>query len=628
MRTCPTCSRANPDSALRCDCGHSFGSVLWAAQTPANLPEPRARSGAGMLGRIGGGILGYFLGAGLPGGISAFLDEPMKSLVTSTAAFTGLAGIAIGINLVRASQTRTEGQRRGRDVAPPPAGAGSNYLVRHWRGQLPLWVSYWVNGVLMTLGALLFVRVAALWSSEVENNYVVLATLASAWLATVGLQTWLSVGIWRSASRPGADGNVSSWGPLAKVGVVLGIARLAFAFGSEGRPALATALEHGRWLEQRGRWTIRVLRDGTELELTGGIGPGFARELAGALDRAPAARLVHLNLASGGLVLEAQKGRDLLAQRGLSTYVSASCQSACTVLFMGGRRRYLKKGAQLGFHVGAAAGMSERDLAGVQRKAWIAAGVSADFAERVVKTPVAEMWFPTEEELVQAGVVTEVTSGADFALSTGAPAPNLEQARTALEQQRLYRAIKGADAESYERLLRLFQSSLAEGKSAEQVQAVAVPIVHALYAKALPISSDETILRHGRLLVKQLTELQTASPADCLGFLKGGAASVPGMALVSDGLKEEALEVMADAIESAVPGRSHLTAKEVRPLAMRAVKEGRKIVGRDVEAFSRLSDPTLDPALGCRAALGLYSGVQKLPAKDGGRLLRAMLAAR
>ena len=31
---------------------------------------------------------------------------------------------------------------------PPPLPERSNYLVRHWRGELPLPVSYWVNGIL------------------------------------------------------------------------------------------------------------------------------------------------------------------------------------------------------------------------------------------------------------------------------------------------------------------------------------------------------------------------------------------------------------------------------------------------------------------------------------------------
>ena len=77
-----------------------------------------------------------------------------------------------------------------------------DYFVRHWRGELSLPVSYWVNGVLISLlagGTVTFV-------SYLEfNNSVQPATalfsLVGIYLFSGMLIIWQSVGIWRSASR-------------------------------------------------------------------------------------------------------------------------------------------------------------------------------------------------------------------------------------------------------------------------------------------------------------------------------------------------------------------------------------------------------------------------------------------
>jgi hypothetical protein len=46
------------------------------------------------------------------------------------------------------------GSRPSPDRPTPAASGHRNFIVRHWRGELPLWVSYWLINVLGNLCAI------------------------------------------------------------------------------------------------------------------------------------------------------------------------------------------------------------------------------------------------------------------------------------------------------------------------------------------------------------------------------------------------------------------------------------------------------------------------------------------
>ncbi len=95
-----------------------------------------------------------------------------------------------------------------------------NYLVRHWRGELSLGTSYWVNGFLGTF--LIIIVAKTLDAAEDSMSLKLYAALSLIVFTTaILISIWQLVGIWRSASNNGA----SIWVLLAKVGVIFGIVR-------------------------------------------------------------------------------------------------------------------------------------------------------------------------------------------------------------------------------------------------------------------------------------------------------------------------------------------------------------------------------------------------------------------
>jgi len=104
--------------------------------------------------------------------------------------------------------------------------ARRNYFIRHWQGELSLPVTYWIDGFLASVFAS-FVVAVFLEINRPRPNFFALTLLM--FVLLVALPIWQVVGIWRSANRYEAKGKVL-WAGLAKLSVLVGVARLVWDF--------------------------------------------------------------------------------------------------------------------------------------------------------------------------------------------------------------------------------------------------------------------------------------------------------------------------------------------------------------------------------------------------------------
>ncbi len=91
-----------------------------------------------------------------------------------------------------------------------------SYLVRHWRGELSLPVSYFVNGMP------LYVALSLLWIAFLFSDSSIAELIALA-IATFVIIFWQAVGIFRSASNHVSLGGSNIWAGAAKVMVILSV---------------------------------------------------------------------------------------------------------------------------------------------------------------------------------------------------------------------------------------------------------------------------------------------------------------------------------------------------------------------------------------------------------------------
>jgi hypothetical protein len=301
----------------------------------------------------------------------------------------------------------------GNFMQPPalPGPQTGNYFARHWRGELSLPMSYWVNGVVlgvissMATGALTIAII--MYGPEQPTLWLIAAEVG--WLVVSLFVMWQVVGIWRAATRYKQSGH-SFWGGAAKTVAALGVLHLAYNWVFVAAPQVAGTYEIVTGDAAVGPHQFRVLADGQILEFSGGITFGAARELENLLDARGNVTTLQLN-SIGGRIHEAQRMSEIVKARGLSTYVMQDCMSACTIVFLGGRERLLRDTARLGFHQPTFRGMTagDRRAAIAEEEARLQGfGLSRNFAERANAALPDGMWFPENDELVREKLVTRI----------------------------------------------------------------------------------------------------------------------------------------------------------------------------------------------------------------------------
>ncbi len=115
----------------------------------------------------------------------------------------------------------------------------------------------------------------------------------------------------------------------------------------------------------------------------------------------------------GGHIYEARGFANLIRARGLSTIVKGDCSSACTLVFVAGAHRSLPPDARLGFHRYAlefGPVLPNLDLEKEQNKDrafFRSQGINESFLIQMFEEPSTKLWYPSHEEALQAGLLTQ-----------------------------------------------------------------------------------------------------------------------------------------------------------------------------------------------------------------------------
>ncbi|CUA85042.1 Clp protease [Pseudidiomarina woesei] len=296
----------------------------------------------------------------------------------------------------------------------------SKLIKKHWQGDYSLGKAYWLIGVGLTC----CLSLAAFALNSLLNQFAVAQSVYSALVIclysfTAVFTIWQLVGIWRSAKYHTSNGGRQGWATAAQVMVIVAALRAVFDFNQFGLPMMQTNVGLMNASELTNQIELRVLNQGTEIELIGPLPYGTTESVQAILQRFPSVRVIHLN-SPGGRISEGVKLYDLIQEYQLDTYVPSECSSACTIAFMGGQQRYLSKRGILGFH---SASLHQLDGADVQqinddfKRIYRQHGVSESFIRQSVRVDGANIWYPGPLELIEARVVNELVQSDRFAPS-------------------------------------------------------------------------------------------------------------------------------------------------------------------------------------------------------------------
>ena len=155
-------------------------------------------------------------------------------------------------------------------------------------------------------------------------------------------------------------------------------------------------------------YSYRLTPDGAGLVFDGHVTYGVADQLNRELRLHPAVRRLILN-SGGGLTDEATAAAAIIGKAQLDTVVENSCESACVLMFLAGTQRTLVPPGKLGFHrfvaLNPLAAMSDIASCGEYARY----GLSRGFCGKVDTYIPPAMWYPTQEDLVAAHVISAPT---------------------------------------------------------------------------------------------------------------------------------------------------------------------------------------------------------------------------
>ncbi len=288
------------------------------------------------------------------------------------------------------------------------------YIGSHWRGEQGLAWSFLVN--LVGLRGLIFLFQTLLTPGEYEDYHQWRwPVLVLAFFLHGVVFIWQAVGVFRAgeAHIRNHGGMTAHWG--AQAGVLAGF-WLTAIFSLQAWQMTIDVPEYVNYAEQMeaertGRYSAVLDANGT-LKIDGTLELGVTRKLTPLFTKPDNIKLVELK-SEGGNIYEARGLARLIRETGAATLVSDACASACTTIFIAGSRRLLRQGARLGFHQyrietdKPVLANSQQEEAR-DREAYLAAGVKPEFVERMHHERPEAMWYPAANELLDAGVVTEI----------------------------------------------------------------------------------------------------------------------------------------------------------------------------------------------------------------------------
>jgi len=280
---------------------------------------------------------------------------------------------------------------------------------QHWRGDLPLAAAVIISAALVW-GA---VQAISYVSTKVPiTDYPVYSSLL--WLLEVFVviagALWWGTGVQRSAIDSvdrGGSLMVAALTGIVGLGAFVWVAVFWFQSARYVMPEVWSTL-----IGSSPPAAVQLDTRRNQIVLQGGLEFGSTRAVRAALDANPNVRVVRLE-SRGGRVAEGLALGTLLRDRNVDTFVNGECSSACVTAFAGGARRIISADAKVGLHSAGGAGFSANTIASANRRSdqFIAArGVDQRVLEKGASIKNDQIWFPSPQVLLGAGLATELAS--------------------------------------------------------------------------------------------------------------------------------------------------------------------------------------------------------------------------
>lgn len=430
-------------------------------------------------------------------------------------------------------QASKQPRRRARPAPRPVAATEGNYIARHWRGELSLARSYWLNNMLLATPLALLLTGLMSWISVKGDSLQISAIVTLLGVPLLmGLDVWCIVGAWRAAGNYLRDEGAALWGWLARVTLALGALQFGASVLFGFMPNVGNYWQMARGIDPIGQATLSLSADGRSLRVAGTIGMGDGERVRKLLASAEASQLKRVELESpGGRVREAERMAEALQQHRHASRAVGTCASACTLVFMAGQPRQLTPGARLGFHRASTGTfnpvfeeLANQNLAASYRKL----GLPESLIDKTLATPARSMWFPKERDL--QGLVAPLPQTLDIELPL-AGSSGLADFQDALRTHPVWDALERRQGGTIETAAQRMWAARSAGLADAEVQAAALSPLAQQMPQLIAGADAGLRRRYVQLVTDQLKALRTPAERNgrpgCRDLLDGRLAARP-----------------------------------------------------------------------------------------------------
>ncbi len=401
-----------------------------------------------------------------------------------------------------------------------------SYIREHWKGELTLAQSFWVNMFLLSFGFRLLDTFLFQWTPPPESLQIwVGLALIYLFAALFLVYPWQIVGTWRSSQRHEEETNKKGWSRVVRVLIIFGL------FGTVGNllvlaPTLKEMMKIIYFNEGVSEYELSLDLENNLIILNGAIGFGVSRDLDELLQANPEIKGIVLN-SFGGRLAEGDALGSLIKEYRLDTYSSEQCLSACTVAFIHGKTRSITRNANLGFHsyqnvedfILSSEISRQQDI---HAKLFIENGVSTEFVSKMFDAEFDDMWYPSQDVLLTAGVIDGVIQDSQIRRKNDISSKDrlsTESAEEMVAEIPGIHAIKIYEPEIYEELMARMIKALNEGGSSLEIQNMGSEAMQNSVGQKLHLVSDNLLTRVNNVNKEILRSLSQADPFLCLKHL-------------------------------------------------------------------------------------------------------------
>ncbi len=295
-----------------------------------------------------------------------------------------------------------------------------SYIKKHWQGDYSLGISFWFNSVLVIIVYHYGENLIRL-SFDLSPHSFILSTIVYLVVSRLIIYPWQVIGLLRACERHLLiNGNVIQV-RIVQAMVILSLLGtfIHILDSAQSLIIFKKSVDKAAAVQADPAPTLSIVNDGRFILLKGEIDFGATKAVTRILSTHPDVTGIILD-SSGGIVCEGRGLFMLIKKHGLDTYCFKNCSSACTIIFIGGARRFLGSNARLGFHqyrLDSDKTNPVIDIQDEQKKdlaIYKSQMINHRFLNKIFEKMQNEIWFPTHDELLSAGVVHRIVNEVQF----------------------------------------------------------------------------------------------------------------------------------------------------------------------------------------------------------------------